>query len=94
LEISADHLWLAYIWVLRRRLPSDSYIVKEYRGYHPQQLVWKYTVGSAIAVLADINAKKYAIERAAALKAIASDYESLILEFIGQRRIRMMCYNF
>ena len=39
---------------------------------------------SAIAVLTDINAKKYALERAETLKAIGSDLESLIIEFIGQ----------
>lgn len=36
-----------------------------------------------MAVLSDINAKKYAIERAEALNTIGLDYESLIVEFIS-----------
>lgn len=87
LEIPADNLWSAHIWALRRRLPGDSYIVKVIsKDVTRDNLLWKYTVGSAIAVLPDMNAKKYATERAEALKAIDSDYESLILEFIGQTK--------
>ena len=87
LEIPADNLWSAYVWALRRRLPSESYIVKVlYRDVTRDNLLWKYIVDSAIAILSDINAKKYAAERAEALKAIVENYESLILEFIGQTK--------
>lgn len=87
LEIPADNLWPAHLWVLRRRLPSDSYIQKVLADHvTPDTLLWKYIVGSTIAVLSDVNAKKYAMERAEALKAIDSDYESLIVEFIGQTK--------
>lgn len=84
LDIPADGLWLAHIWALRRRLPGGSYISKVIsEDVTPDKLLWKYIVGSTIAVLSDMNAKNYAIERAEALKAIGSDYESLIVEFIG-----------
>lgn len=87
LELPADNLWKAHLWSLRRRLPSDSYIAKAIsEDTTRDNLLWKYIVGSAIIVLSDINAKKYASERAEALKAIGSDYESLIVEFIGQTK--------
>ena len=87
LEIPADDLWSAHIWALRKRLPGDSYIAKVIsEDVTRDNLLWKYIVSSAIAVLSDMNAKKYAAERAEALKAIGSDYESLILEFIGQTK--------
>lgn len=84
LEIPDDNLWSAHIWALRRRLPGDSYITKVMsEEVSRSSLLWKYIVGSAIAVLSDKNAKKYAFERAEALKTIGSNYESLIVEFIG-----------
>jgi hypothetical protein len=89
LELPNDSVWSAHIWSLRRRLPSDSYIAKAISGSGDvtrDNLLWKYIVGSAIAVLSDVNSKKYAAERAEALKAIGSDYESLIVEFIGQTK--------
>ena len=87
LELPADNLWSAHIWALRRRLPGDSYIAKVISdAITRDNLLWKYIVSSAIVVLSDMNAKKYAAERADALKAIGSDYESLILEFIGQTK--------
>ena len=87
LELPSDSLWSAHIWSLRRRLPSDSYIAKAISGdVTRDNLLWKYIVGSAMAVLSDVNSKKYAAERAEALKAIGSDYESLIVEFIGQTK--------
>ncbi len=87
LELPADNLWPAHIWVLRRRLPGDSYIANVIsEGLTRDNLLWKYIVDSAVAVLSDVDAKKYATERAEALKAIGADYESLIVEFIGQTK--------
>ena len=87
LELPNDDLWSAYIWLLRRRLPSDSYMLKAITGdVTHNNLLWKYVVGTAVAVLDDASAKKYATERAEALRAIGSNYESLIVEFIGQTK--------
>jgi hypothetical protein len=87
LELQSDSLWSAHIWSLRRRLPSDSYIAKVIDvDTTRDNLLWKYIVGFAITVISDINAKKYALERAEALKVIGSNYESLIIEFIGQTK--------
>lgn len=84
LEIPEDNLWAAHIWALRRRLPGDTYISKVIsEDVTRNNLLWKYIVGSTMAVLSDINAKKYATERAEALKATSLDYESLIVEFIS-----------
>ncbi len=85
LEIPADSLWFAHIWLLRGRLPSDSYIAKVISAdVTRDNLLWKYIVGSTIDVLLDVNAKTYSVERAEALKAIGSEYESLVVEFIGR----------
>ena len=89
LELPSDSMWSAHLWSLRRRLPSDSYIAKVISGggdVTRDNLLWKYIVGSAVAILSDVNSKKYAVERAEALKAIGSVYESLIIEFIGQTK--------
>ena len=87
LELPSDSLWPAHIWLLRRRLPGDSFIAKVVSGdVTRDNLLWKYIVGSTIAVLSDMNAKKYAAERAEALKTVGSNYESLIVEFIGQTK--------
>lgn len=85
LELPADSLWPAHIWALRRRLPSDSYISRVIsEDVNCNNLLWKYVVGSAIAILSHTNAKKYALERADAFKTInPENYESLIIEFIG-----------
>lgn len=85
LELPSDNLWPAHIWSLRRRLPSDSYISKVISGeVSRDNLLWKYVVGTAITVLSDANANKYAVERSEALSAVGANYESLIVEFIGQ----------
>ena len=87
LELSNDTLWQAHIWLLYRRLPSDSCIAKVISSNVTRDnILRKYVVDTAIAVITDINSKKYAAERAEALKAIGSDYESLIVEFIGQTK--------
>ncbi len=84
LEIPDDNLWLAHIWALRRQLSGDSYIAKVLSAdFTRNNLLWKYIVGTAVSIISDMNAKKFATERAEALKAIGSDYESLIVEFIG-----------
>lgn len=85
LELPSDNLWLAHIWSLRKRLPNDSYIAKVISGeVSRDNLLRKYVVDTAITVLSDANANKYAVERAEALTAVGANYESLIVEFIGQ----------
>jgi hypothetical protein len=87
LELPPDNLWPAHVWSLRRRLPGDSYIAKTISGdVTRDNLLWKYVVDTAITVLSDANAEKYASERAETLKAVGSNYESLIVEFIGQTK--------
>jgi hypothetical protein len=87
LELPSDNLWSAHIWSLRRRIPGDSYIAKVISAdVTRDSLLWKYVVDTAVTVLSDANAKKYASERAEALKAVSSNYESLIIEFIGQTK--------
>ncbi len=85
LELSADNLWPAHIWLLRRRLPGDSYIAKVISGeVSRSNLLRKYVVSTAVSVISDANADQYAVERSEALTAVGANYESLIVEFIGQ----------
>ena len=85
IELPSDNLWSAHIWSLCRRLPSDSYIAKVISGEATRDnLLRKYVVDTAVSVLSDVNASKYAAERAEALTAVGTNYESLIVEFIGQ----------
>jgi len=87
LELPSDNLWLAHIWLLRRRLPGDSYIAKAISGaVTHDSLLREYAVNTAVAVLLDASASKYAVERAEALQASGASYESLIVEFIGQTK--------
>lgn len=85
LELPSDNLWPAHLWSLRRRLPSDSYIAKVISGeVTHENLLRKYVVDTAVSVISDANANQYAAERSEALTAVGADYESLIVEFIGQ----------
>ena len=85
LELPSDNLWSAHVWLLRRQLPSDSYIAEVISGNVTRDnLLRKYVVDIAVTVLSDVNANKYAVERAEALIAADTNYESLIVEFIGQ----------
>ena len=85
LELPPDNLWSAHVWSLRRRLPSDWYIARViFDEVTRDNLLWKYVVETAVTVLSDVNANKYAAERAEALTAVGANYESLIVEFIGQ----------
>lgn len=86
-EVSNDNMWLAYIWMLRRRLVGDLYISKVLsEEVSRDNLLRKYVVDCAVSVISDTNAKKYAAERADALKALDSNYESLIIEFVEQTK--------
>ena len=85
LELPSDNLWSAHVWSLRRRIPNDSYIARVISGEVTRDnLLWKYVVDTAVTVLSDANANKYATERAEALTAVGVNCESLIVEFIGQ----------
>lgn len=86
-ELRDSELWSAYIWMLRQQLPNNSYIFKVISDdINCDNLLWKYIVGSAVSAISDTNAKKYATERAEALKTIDGNYESLIVEFIGNTK--------
>jgi hypothetical protein len=85
LELPDDDLWSAYVWLIQKRLPADTYLAKVLSSDVTRgNLIRKYVVNSAIAVLDDNDAKKLAAERADAL--IGMSVESLIVEFIGQTK--------
>jgi len=85
LDLPNDDIWTAYIWLLLKRLPSNSYLVEVLSsGITQGNLLRKYVVDTAISVLDDAEAKKIATERASAI--VGLSVESLIVEFIGQTK--------
>ena len=85
LELPADDIWGAYVWLLQKQLPADSYLAKVLSSEVTQDnLLRKCTVDSAITVLNDNQAKRFAAERAEALAGLS--VESLIVEFIERTK--------
>lgn len=85
LELPADDLWEAYVWLLQKRLPVDSFLAKVLSSEVTRDsLLRKYTVDTAVTVLNDKQAIKFAAERAEALAGLS--VESLIVEFIGRTK--------
>jgi hypothetical protein len=85
LDLPADDLWAAYVWLLQKRLPADTYLAKVLSSDVTHgNLLRKYVVDTTITVLADNDAGKFAVERAEVL--IGLPVESLIVEFIGQTK--------
>ena len=83
-EMPHDGLWQAYVWLLRRMLPSDSYIAKVISLEVTQDnLLNKYVVTAAASILSEPFAKRFALERLEALRVMGTEYESLIVEFVG-----------
>ncbi len=91
LALKQDDLWPAYVWYVRKLLPEQSYMVKVLsENGDAEKLLWNYAVGTALSVLSDVNAQKFAFERADALKAIADStrIEPFVMEFIASVRER------
>jgi hypothetical protein len=85
LDLPDDDIWMAYIWLLKKRLPVDTYLAKVLSsGVTHINLLRKYVVDTAVTVLNGNCAKKFATERAEALTRLS--VESLIVEFIGQTK--------
>lgn len=87
-DFSTDNLWPAYIWMLRKRLPSNSFAYKVLSNdITHNNLLRKYAVDTAVSALSDVDASRYAVERAEALIEIGNvSFESLIVEFIEQTK--------
>lgn len=85
LDLADDDIWAAYVWLLQKHLPADTYLIKVLSsGVSYNNLLRKYVVDSAISVMNDNAAKKFAAERARALTGLA--VEPLLIEFIGQTK--------
>jgi hypothetical protein len=85
LDLPDDDLWAAYVWLLQKRLPADTYLAKVLSSdVTHDNLLRKYVVDTAVTVLHDIDAKKFAAERAEALTGLP--VESLIAELINQTK--------
>jgi hypothetical protein len=85
LEIANDALWAAYVWLLQKRLATNTYLAKVLSsGVTHDNLLRKYIVDTAISILNDIGGNKFPAERAEALNGLTT--EPLIIEFIGQTK--------
>ena len=75
----------AYVWYLAKSIDSNSYLAKSLLAdVASDNLLRLYVCDTAITLLADPNAIRYANERAIALKEIGGTGNSLIIEFISR----------
>jgi len=87
LVLPNDELWEAYIWLLKKKLPVNTYLgnVLATNPTH-DDLLRKYVVDSAVFLADRFDVRLYAEERANAIKQLPSIPESLIVDFIGQTK--------
>jgi hypothetical protein len=84
LELPDDDLWLAYGWLLQKRLPVDTYLAKVLSAEITySNLLRKYVIDTAVSIQNDSNAQKFADERASAIASLPTKPEPLIAEFIS-----------
>lgn len=77
-------IWTAYVWMLRSIISRDSYLYQVFDANPTAEtLLSKYTVDCTVKYLTDNRAKKFAHERAEALKEIGSIVEAQIICFIS-----------
>lgn len=82
LELPHNDMWQAYVWYVKKRIPTDSYMARVLSdGVTFDNLLWKYAVGTAVSVLTEDRASQFALERGEALTTL-SGIEPLIVEFI------------
>ena len=87
LELRDDTMWPAYVWFLTKSINNDSYLAKVLSAdVTNDNLLRSYVCDTAITLLADTNAIRYATERAAAIKEIGGTGDSLIIEFISKAK--------
>lgn len=83
LELANDKLWNAYAWLLRRSLPTDSYMARVLEeDISPETMLWHYATGAALKFAK--TRPEYAGERANALKSCGCNFEPLLHEFIAR----------
>lgn len=87
LELRDDTMWPAYVWFLKKSINGDSYLAKVIlTDVTLDNVLRSYVCDTAITLLADANAIRYATERAAAVKEIGGTGDSLIIEFISKTK--------
>lgn len=85
LELRDDELWLAYVWFLKKTIDGSSYFVRVLsENLSHDNLLRKYVCDTAITVLTDANATKFANERSSAIIELGNTADSLIIEFISK----------
>lgn len=85
LELRDDKIWPAYVWYLAKSIDSNSYLAKSLlTDVTSNNFLQFYVSDTAITLLTDPNAIRYANERAIALKEIGGTGDSLIIEFISR----------
>lgn len=84
-ELRNDVLWELYVWLLKSKLPKDTYI---YNVLHvplisPESFLREYIVSSAKKCMGDINGRLYAYERASVIKNLIA-VDPLIAQFVSE----------
>jgi hypothetical protein len=89
LELKNDELWSAYLWFLKKKIDSYSYLaVVLSKELTKDNLLRVYVCDIATTVLKDINAVNFANERALAVKEIGNVADASIIEFIGKTKMQ------
>lgn len=77
-----DKLWNLYIWLVKNRIPQDSYLYRVLLGTDISTQYWKnYVVNTALSELGNEKADVFASERADVLR---GTNEPLIAEFVEE----------
>lgn len=68
-ELNEDKLWPLYVWMLRARIPPESYLYQVLMDTDNAEQYWQnYVIHTAIAQLGNEHAKAFAAERAEVLQ--------------------------
>jgi len=86
-ELQNDEIWSAYIWLLLNAIDDNTYLAKVLTvDISSDNFLRSYVCDTTITVLTDTNAKRFADERASAIKEIGNIADSLIIEFIAKTK--------
>ena len=81
-ELKDDPLWEMYVWLIKTRISSESYLYRVLNNDITPESFWKcYVIDTAIQCLGNKNARSLAEERAKVLILNNSD-EALIAQFV------------
>lgn len=82
LTLVEDELWPLYVWMLKSRIPPESYLYQVLVDTDAAEHYWRnYVIHTAIAHLRDAHAEEFAAERA---EVLLGTNDSLIAGFVSE----------